>query len=393
MPPTNKRTSLRSSGGGVAKSRAGQPLDPRTEGSNGNGKSNGKGVGALGGRLAAQAKKQTAKNPRKRAGSGVDSARTHTPPTSTEAATIAGAAVLEGPVLDAPVLEGPVLDVPELDVPELDVSVPLAERTTADSLLVDAPRVPLLLPPIVPAEPEPEPEPDSASDADEVPQEPTALVQVVPPADGLATESLLETAPEFTDTDGTDGLPSLTRPKKPMRALRKPVVVPRRRPRVRKVTRVVRHVDTWSVFKVAVVFNLFLYGVCLTAGVLLWQVAQNTGTVDNIERFFESFGWEHFQLKGGEIFHGSWIAGLFVVVGLTGLAVLMATLFNLITDLVGGIRVSVLEEEVVAREERGLGWRRARRRQPEATEESVEESVEEPAVEPTAESAEQPEPF
>jgi hypothetical protein len=41
------------------------------------------------------------------------------------------------------------------------------------------------------------------------------------------------------------------------------------------------------------------------------------------------------------------------VVGLTGLAVLLATLFNLITDLVGGIRVSVLEEEVVAREDRG----------------------------------------
>ncbi len=50
------------------------------------------------------------------------------------------------------------------------------------------------------------------------------------------------------------------------------------------------------------------------------------------------------------------------MVGLTGLAVLLATLFNLITDLVGGIRVSVLEEEVVAREERGLGWRRLARR-------------------------------
>lgn len=164
------------------------------------------------------------------------------------------------------------------------------------------------------------------------------------------------------DTDGTDGMPSLARPKKPMRPLRKPTVVTRRRPRVRRVTRVVRHVDTWSVFKVAVVFSLFLYGVCVTAGVLLWQVAQNTGTVDNIERFFENFGWETFQLKGGEIFHNAWIAGLFVCVGLTGLAVLMATMFNLITDLVGGIRVSVLEEEVVAREERGLGWRRLARR-------------------------------
>jgi hypothetical protein len=137
-------------------------------------------------------------------------------------------------------------------------------------------------------------------------------------------------------------------------ALRAPVVFRRRRrrARVRRVTRVLRHVDTWSVFKVALVFNLFLYLVCLTAGVLLWQVAYTTGTVSNVERFFEGFGWETFEFKGGEIYHAAWIAGLFVAAGLTGLAVLMATLFNLITDLVGGVRVTVLEEEVLPREER-----------------------------------------
>lgn len=117
--------------------------------------------------------------------------------------------------------------------------------------------------------------------------------------------------------------------------------------RVRRVTRVVRHIDTWSVFKVGLVFSLFLYAVCLTSGVMLWQVAQNTGTVDNVERFFESFGWQTFQLKGGAIFHSAWTGGLFLVIGLTGLFVLGATLFNLITDLVGGVRVTVLEEEVV----------------------------------------------
>ncbi|MFT3852019.1 MAG: DUF3566 domain-containing protein [Ilumatobacteraceae bacterium] len=126
----------------------------------------------------------------------------------------------------------------------------------------------------------------------------------------------------------------------------------RTRPRVRRVTRVVRHVDTWSVFKVALVFSAFLYAVTLTAGVLLWHVAIATGTIDNVERFFEGFGWESFQFKGGEIFHNAWIAGLFIAVGLTGLAVLLATLFNLITDLVGGVRVSVLEEEVLARRDR-----------------------------------------
>ena len=231
------------------------------------------------------------------------------------------------------------------------------------------------LPTIVPAEP------------DVVPAVPDA-VPVVPTQPSVGTETSLvpvvlpEVLLEFTDTDGTDGMPSLARPKKPMRPLRKPTVVTRRRPRVRRVTRVVRHVDTWSVFKVAVVFNLFLYGVCLTAGVLLWQVAQNTGTVDNIERFFENFGWETFQLKGGEIFHNAWIAGLFVIVGLTGLAVLLATLFNLIADLVGGIRVSVLEEEVVAREDRGVGWRRLARRPSPAPPVRVTATPEAPRPEP-----------
>jgi hypothetical protein len=119
-----------------------------------------------------------------------------------------------------------------------------------------------------------------------------------------------------------------------------------RRPRVRRVTRVVRHVDPWSIFKVALVFNLVLYIVLLTAGVLLWNVAYATGTVDNLERFFESFGWSSFEFHGGAIFHAAWIAGLFGVIGLTGAAVLGATLFNLITDLVGGVRLTVLEEEV-----------------------------------------------
>ena len=125
------------------------------------------------------------------------------------------------------------------------------------------------------------------------------------------------------------------------------------KPRIRRVTRVVRHVDTWSVFKVALVFNVFFYAVTLVAGVLLWQVAYATGTIDNVEKFFEGFGWESFNFNGGQIFHNAWIAGLFVAVGLTGLAVLLATLFNLITDLVGGVRFSVLEEEVRSRAARG----------------------------------------
>jgi hypothetical protein len=257
------------------------------------------------------------------------------------------------------------LPAPEV-APATDPSVEPVVGSVVDTVVE-----PVVIPAIVPAEPDSAPEvpsdktttedAPSTTEAPDAPEAPPSTTEVPEVTTTEVTNALIPVG-GYTDTDGTGGLPSLQRPKKPPRALRAPVVLRKpRRPRVRRVTRVIRQVDTWSVFKVSLIFSLFLYFVCLTAGVLLWQVAQNTGTVDNIERFFESFGWQTFQLHGGEIFHNAWVAGLFLVVGLTGLLVLAATLFNLITDLVGGIRVTVLEEEVLAREDRGTGWRRARR--------------------------------
>lgn len=122
---------------------------------------------------------------------------------------------------------------------------------------------------------------------------------------------------------------------------------PKSAPRVRRVTRVVRDIDPWSVFKIGLIFHFVIYLIALVALVLLWSVASATGTIDNIQQFMKSFGWESFQFKGGQLFFNVMILGLLAVVLGTALWVLAATIFNLITDLVGGIRVTVLEEEVV----------------------------------------------
>ncbi len=118
------------------------------------------------------------------------------------------------------------------------------------------------------------------------------------------------------------------------------------KPRVRRVSRVIRDIDPWSVFKVGLAFHLVCYFVALISLVLLWNVAQSTGTLDNVENFMESFGWETFRFDGSELFGNLSILGLLGVILGTGLWVLLATIFNLITDLVGGVRVTVLEEEV-----------------------------------------------
>ncbi len=122
---------------------------------------------------------------------------------------------------------------------------------------------------------------------------------------------------------------------------------PRRR--VRRVTRVIRDVDAWSVFKVGLIFHAALYLVLMITGVLLWNVGSATGTIKNVEQFMESFGWDSFTFKGGAMFQAYAVLGIFGIALGTGIWVLGAVVFNLITELVGGIRVTVLEEEVVVR--------------------------------------------
>ncbi len=120
----------------------------------------------------------------------------------------------------------------------------------------------------------------------------------------------------------------------------------RRRPKIvaRKVRRVVRRVDAWSVLRVSLIFYVCCYIVTMVAGVLLWSFGY--GVVEKIESFIEDYGsFEVFEFDGELIFEGSLLVGGVFVVLLTGLTVLGAILFNLISDLVGGIRITVLEEE------------------------------------------------
>ena len=116
---------------------------------------------------------------------------------------------------------------------------------------------------------------------------------------------------------------------------------------MRRVTRVLRDIDVWSVFKVGAVFHLVLFVVANISVTLLWGVANSTGTIDNMESFFESFGWESFSFDGAALFSNFVAFGLLAAILGTALWVIGAVMFNLITELVGGVRVTVLEEEVV----------------------------------------------
>jgi hypothetical protein len=114
----------------------------------------------------------------------------------------------------------------------------------------------------------------------------------------------------------------------------------------RRVRRVIRRVDPWTVLRFSLLFYACMLVVALVAGFLLWGAASTTGVVDNVERFVkELFALESFKINGGLIFRSTLIGGAMLVLLGTGANVLMAVLYNLTSDVVGGIEVVVLEEE------------------------------------------------
>ena len=122
----------------------------------------------------------------------------------------------------------------------------------------------------------------------------------------------------------------------------------RRRVRARRVQRIVRRVDAWSVLKISFVFFIVMYLVLLVAGVLLWAFAVGTGTIDNVENFIEQlFALDSFSFVGAQILRASVIGGALLVVAGTFTTTVLAVLFNLISDLVGGVRFTVVEEQVL----------------------------------------------
>ncbi len=111
------------------------------------------------------------------------------------------------------------------------------------------------------------------------------------------------------------------------------------------VGRTVVKIDTRTVFVVSLLFYLSGVVVLLVAGVVLWIVASLVGGIDSINHFVEQlFGYKSFSIIGLRVLLVTILAG--VVLSLLGtlLNVIIAAVFNLVSDVVGGVRVAVVEE-------------------------------------------------
>ncbi len=124
-----------------------------------------------------------------------------------------------------------------------------------------------------------------------------------------------------------------------------PTSVPTTRRRVR---RIVRKLDPWTVLKVAMVFC----GIAALALVLLsivgWTIFNNLGIPDWIDEQAESIRLidpgDSLVESGDTYFRGVIFLAASWMIMATGLITLGAILYNLIAEMVGGLEFTVMEE-------------------------------------------------
>lgn len=110
--------------------------------------------------------------------------------------------------------------------------------------------------------------------------------------------------------------------------------------------RTITHIDVGSVLKVSIVFYLIVLVVLVVASFLLWLVADAFGAVDSIQKSIKSlFDVKTYVLHPTTIAVYTSLAGLVLAVAGTIANVLAAVIYNLIHEIVGGIRVGVSDPE------------------------------------------------
>lgn len=117
---------------------------------------------------------------------------------------------------------------------------------------------------------------------------------------------------------------------------------------VRRVRRIIRKIDPWTTLKVSAVVWAVLSIAFVLGAVIFWSIIDRAGIPDGLVDFMVEItlieeGADPFA--NTEQFLRFLIFGSVVGwVGFTGMSVALAVIYNLVSDVVGGIEIVVLEE-------------------------------------------------
>ncbi len=117
---------------------------------------------------------------------------------------------------------------------------------------------------------------------------------------------------------------------------------------VNRVRRVIRKVDPWTALKVSFVIN-FVVALSIVLGlIILWILLVNAGIPQGLEEIAKRLALldDNASLVGNseQLFSSVVFFAIFYMVAQTALTTLGVIFYNLVSDIVGGVEVIVLEE-------------------------------------------------
>lgn len=112
---------------------------------------------------------------------------------------------------------------------------------------------------------------------------------------------------------------------------------------VRRVRRIIRRFDPWTVLKVSVIFNAIATMVFILGFWVVWSLILQRGIPDLLVSQLDGVNID-FEFQGDVYFRIVVFIAIVGGAGLTAAMTLGAIVYNLIADLVGGIEITVLEE-------------------------------------------------
>jgi hypothetical protein len=112
-----------------------------------------------------------------------------------------------------------------------------------------------------------------------------------------------------------------------------------------------RHIDTWSALKISLVLSIALFFIWMMAVGVLYGVLNALGVFDTLNDLFGQIGSASGSDTGGDVvtaglvFGGAAVIGAINIVLMTALCTVGTFIYNLCSDLVGGLELTLSERD------------------------------------------------
>lgn len=111
----------------------------------------------------------------------------------------------------------------------------------------------------------------------------------------------------------------------------------------------VKRLDPWSVLKFGAVANVVVFAILMLVAGIIWFIVDRLQLVDQVCGIATDVGFTSCGINAPNLFRALSLLGAMGVVVFTAVLVFAAFLYNLISDLTGGLTIGVVEEGVVTR--------------------------------------------